>query len=284
MKRRQTHRGRFYDEVTGEAYPSVTTIIGGAVAKPALIGWAATTEREMVTDCAGSLYAELMKEIGPDGGYVEYSKLAFITKLQERLGKQKAHQKALEKAGDIGGQAHRFIEWKLRTELLQDVGPSPEIGPEAAIAVNAWQEWRETVNLKPLAVESQVVSKTYGYAGTTDYLCAEVNGIETLVDWKTSKAIFPEMFLQAAAYWSAVREMQVGNPQQALIVRLPKTVEQPGFEVVPVEDLPGKFQTFLHVFELWKYLQAEDKYLKHKDAEVERGKSHEKEEMEAGRI
>jgi hypothetical protein len=266
MKRTSTHRGRFYDEETGKKYPSVTTIIGGAVAKPALIVWAANLERELVMDIASQLYEDLMPEVA---ALKPPSRLKFITLLQDRLGKQKAHQKALEKAGDIGGQAHRFIEWKLRAELLQEVGPSPEIGPEAFIAVNSWQEWRETVHLRPLAVESQVISRKYGYAGTTDYLCAEVNGIETLVDWKTSKAVFPEHFLQAAAYWHAVREMQIGRPEQALIVRLPKSVKQPGFEVVPVENLAEKFQTFLHVFELWKYMQAEDKYLKRKDAEAE---------------
>ena len=53
--------GRFYDipnaDGTTARYPSVTTILG-AIAKPALIGWAAKEERLAVTEAAADLYAD----------------------------------------------------------------------------------------------------------------------------------------------------------------------------------------------------------------------------------
>ena len=80
------------------------------------------------------------------------------------------------------------------------------------------------MKFKPLMVEFTVVSHKYGYAGTADLL-AEVNGVLTLVDWKTGKSVYREAHLQNAAYRQAVREMGLGDPQQGLILRLPKSTE-----------------------------------------------------------
>src|SRR6187397_2612043 len=53
--------GRFYDithaDGTTARYPSVTTILS-AIAKPALVGWAAKEERLAVTEAAADLYAD----------------------------------------------------------------------------------------------------------------------------------------------------------------------------------------------------------------------------------
>src|SRR5262245_61017348 len=86
--------GRFYfitDPVTGEAakYPSVTTILSAAIAKPALINWAAREERLATAEAAADLHAELaaLKQQLPRSMY--------LLALEQRLGKTKAHQKAL---------------------------------------------------------------------------------------------------------------------------------------------------------------------------------------------
>lgn len=260
MKRTETHRGRFYD-ADGKRYPSVTTILS-CINKPALVYWSAKVEREMVLDQAGDFYRELAGIPEP------ISKLGFITQLEQRIGKEQASKKLLEKAGDIGSQAHQRIEWLLRGELCQKVGYEPPISPEAQLAVSSWLEWRKTVDFRPIAVESMVVSHIHGFAGTQDCLCAEVDGVVTQCDWKSGKAVYYEAHLQNAAYRVAVREMGLADPKAGLILRLPKTVEEPGFEAVPAWDEQECFEVFLACKKLWKHMQETDKWLKQQDEKL----------------
>jgi hypothetical protein len=264
MKRVETHRGRFYT-ADGKRYPSVTSILS-CISKPALMYWGAKVEREMVIAEAAKFYEELAAAL--DTGKV-ISSLGFATQLAQRIGKEQASKKLLEKAGDIGSQAHQRIEWLLRGELLQKVGYEPPIVPEAQIAVDAWLKWRKSVNFKPIAVESQIWSHVHGYAGTLDCMCAEVNGVVTLCDWKTGKAVYYEAHLQNAAYRVAVREMGIADPKAGLILRLPKTKEEPGFEAVPARDEQRCFEVFLAAKTLWTDMQETDRWLKEQDENME---------------
>ncbi len=239
-----TKAGRFY-QVGEDKYPSVTSILG-VIGKPALINWAAKVEREMVLEVSSELYADAPPE--------KMSKVAWITTMQTRLGKAKASAKELAKAAEIGSQAHSLIEWTLLSELVTAPGPMPKISVRAGYAFAAWEKWRDSVNLKPLLVEQVVWSKTHCYAGTLDLL-AEVNGILTVVDWKTGKAIYPEAFLQNAAYRYAIREMGHGDPKAGMIVRLPKVETDPEFEAQDAGDEAANLATFLHAQQVWAWQQ-----------------------------
>ena len=103
-------RGRFYALPDGEKFPSVTNILS-VIAKPALVNWAANAERELVMRAAALLYEDLPTQ-GPKMG-----RLAFMETLKRRLGAEKAHQKELAKACEIGSEAHALIEWNLRLTL-----------------------------------------------------------------------------------------------------------------------------------------------------------------------
>jgi len=103
-------------------------------------------------------------------------------------------------------------------------------------------------------VEQVVYSEKHRYAGTLDLL-AEVNGVLTVVDWKTGKAVYSEAHLQNAAYRQAVREMKHGDPKQGLIVRLPKTYDDPEFEVVEAKSEVSQFPKFTNAIALWTWMQ-----------------------------
>jgi len=226
--------------------PSVTTILQ-VISKPALTAWSAKVEREMVTSASADLYEDIH-------GTPRMSRSAYLITLRNRLGLQKAHVKELAKASDIGSQAHALIEWTMRTQLMQKCGPSPRITDAAQWAFMAWEDWRKTVNLKPVCIEQVVFSENYGYAGTLDLL-AEVEGVLTVVDWKTGKAVYSEAHLQNAAYRQAIREMGHGDPKQGLIVRLPKVETDPNFEVVAAKPENLMFPKFLDAMSVWQWQQ-----------------------------
>ena len=241
----QKRAGRFYD-IEGDSFPSVTTILG-VIGKPALMNWAAKVEREMVLSVSADLYADCAKT-------TPMTRAAWLLTMNARLGKEKASAKELTKAGDIGSQCHALIEWTLKGELLYEAGPSPAISDTAQWAFMAWQDWRQAVKLKPIAVEQVVYSREHHYAGTLDLL-AEVDGVLTVIDWKTGKAVYSEAHLQNAAYRHAIREMGHGDPKQGLIVRLPKVETDPYFEVVEAKPEELMFPKFLDAKSVWTWAQ-----------------------------
>lgn len=247
--RRHTRAGRFYDVKGVGLLPSVTTILGAISRRDAIVQWSASVEREMVIEAASQLYVDC--EILP-----RMSKVGWMTTLADRIGKAKANVKELEKAAAIGSQAHALIEWKLKAKMCMNPGPMPECSDKAAFAFIAWEKWADSVRLEPAFVEQVVYSRTYGFAGTLD-LFAEVNGVPTVIDWKTGKRVYPEAHLQNAAYRHALREMKLGYPEAGMIVRLPKVEGDPDFEAVPAMPEDECLLVFLHTLELWKWENAQ---------------------------
>jgi len=254
--KRSTLRGRFYELPDGTKLPSVTNILS-VIGKPALITWSANVERELVIQAAANLYLDVH-------GTPPMSRMAFITTLQSRIGAERAGQKELNKAGEIGSQIHAMIEWDLRCKMLEKVGPSPHVCDKAMWAYMSWQDWAKSVHLKPIYIEQTVWSRTHGYAGTLDLL-AEVNGVETVLDWKSGKAVYMESHLQNGAYRQAIREMGHADPKQGLIVRLPKNESDPAFEVVQANDEAESLDIFLHFMAGWQWQQKYDKWLKEQE-------------------
>ena len=121
-------------------------------------------------------------------------------------------------------------------------------------AFMAWEDWRRSVKLKPIAVEQVIYNEKHGYAGTLDLL-ADVDGVLTVVDWKTGKAVYPEAHLQNEAYRQAIREMGHGDPRPGLIVRLPKVETDPQFEAVVALAEGPCFDKFLNAMQLWTWLR-----------------------------
>ena len=248
IQRKDSVSGRFY-HINGVDYPSVTHILA-CLSKPALIPWAASEERKLVSAVAADIHQEFAEIKVTDRG-------KYLALLESRLGKEKAHRRTLAKAADLGTQTHHFIEWQMRSRLGLPVGPAPIICDDAQWAVMAFEDWAKAVSLEPLAVERIVYSASHGYAGTLDLL-AKVEGIVTVIDVKTGKAVYPEAFLQNVAYQMAVGELGIDQPQRGVIVRLPKVQTDPQFEAVPVPPAGPLFPTFLAVKQVWAWWWAQE--------------------------
>lgn len=252
-----TTAGRFYD-IDGTLLPSVTTILQ-AIGKPMLVNWAAKVERIQCVDAATDLYDDLCK-VPADK---RMNRMAYKATLEGRIGKAKASTKLLEKAGDIGTRAHELVEWNIRKNMGQMVGPEPAVCEKSLWAFMACEDWIKQVDMKPIAVEQVVFSTVHGFAGTMDLL-ADVTIDQTgrrlraLIDWKTGKAIYPESYIQNAAYQVALCEMGHGPIDCGIIVRLPKTENDPDFEARMVPPASDLFPVFLATYQLWKWQQSNE--------------------------
>jgi len=104
-----------------------------------------------------------------------------------------------DKMADIGTLAHAMVEAYLKGEQADTSEYSTDDISKAENAVLSFHEWEKHHTIKPLLLEGQLVSEVFQYGGQIDFY-GWVDGELTLLDFKTGKAIYPEMFIQLAAY------------------------------------------------------------------------------------
>ena len=231
-------RDRFYT-IDGRQLPSVTTILD-VIAKPALGPWYAKQERRYFET---AMLEVLSKPGARDPEYV-------LSAVVDAIGGVKAADREKQRAATIGTAIHAGIEWQLRTCLGEDAGAEPVLPDAATWAIESWKDWAKSTALEPLAIERTVYCEACGYAGTLD-LYARVEGVLTVLDWKSGRAIYPEAFLQNAAYRHAAARRGLRSAQ-GLIVRVPKLVDDPSWEVMAVPETLV-IDDFIAALRLWRW-------------------------------
>ena len=163
-------------EHDGKQKPSVTTIIGDCTDKSSgLTPWAANCVVEWIKqNCAGT------------------STLIYILD-DEDLENARTHFRDVQQTAlDVGSTVHSAIEEFLKT------GKEPEIdSEEAKQGFLAFKTWAEANHYETISTEHTVYGPTW--AGTLDWL-VKLNGVITVVDFKTSKSYYPEYRIQSATY------------------------------------------------------------------------------------
>jgi hypothetical protein len=208
----RTYKLPGHDEI---ALPSVTTVLGKVWPKPALMNWFAKRGREAMAEYLGEYMGE---PITP--GLLENA--VAEAKMRPRADAQDA--------ANLGSEAHVLIERQLKGEVIH-------VPVALRSVIEAFNSWLGGQELELVDSEVAVYTATPGasYAGTIDALFERPDKTLVLVDFKTSKAVYPDHLVQLAAYASAVRWMSAGPRSiTSQVIRLGK--EQPEFEVVSIVD------------------------------------------------
>ena len=108
------------------------------------------------------------------------------------------------------------------------------------IAQNSFKkylDWKKKHTIEPIILEEGMVSEKYQYGGTIDNFSL-IDGVPTLVDYKTCKALYLEHFIQVSAYRQLLREIGnranwVSKVKNNAILRVGRS-EMEGFEFVPI--------------------------------------------------
>ncbi len=213
--------------------PGVTSITGLIDKSRILMGWQERITRE-------DLIAELDKNLPIT---VEVIKRA--TSL---------HRTRKEAAATAGTMVHEFAEHF-------SLGLKPEM-PENEQARNgclAFLKWVESEKIKLSNPEQLVYSKKNDYAGIADSDGKRGQKL-FLLDYKTSKGIYPEMRIQTSAYREALEEMKKIKYEGIWILRFDK--ESGDFEPVYIERKESKkdFEAFLGLLPAKRRLKELDKY------------------------
>jgi hypothetical protein len=151
---------------------------------------------------------------------------------------------------DIGSLAHEMILAHLRGEEVDKSVYTPKQVDLAENSFLKYLDWEKHHTVEPILLETPLVSEAYGYGGTPDNFCL-LDGVPTLLDYKTSKGIYTEMYYQLAAYENLLIE-HGEKPKKAKIIRVGRD-EIEGFEESPeIYDLMLYFEVFKNCLGIYK--------------------------------
>lgn len=161
------------------------------------------------------------------------------------------YKKFKDDKADIGTLAHDMIICHLteKQPCLDDYTKNQI--DQAENALLSFLEWEKGKDIKVIHAEKPLVSEEFKYGGQFD-IFASIDGIGTLLDIKTGKAIYPEMIIQLAAYDNLINEQINGVIQSAKILRVGRD-ETEGFEVRDFTDkLTSGWKIFKHLLDIYK--------------------------------
>ena len=224
--------------VNGKRVWGVTSIIN-VLDKPALKYWAVNKAIEV-----------LEKRLLPGQ---KYDELEIKYMLEDA---KKAHTKRLKIAGDIGSATHEWIEQYITAGVNKKPLPRLPVNKEMRNCLKNFFDWVKKNKVKFTASEQKCYSKKYGYAGTFDAE-AIIDKKKVIVDFKTGKAIYPEMILQATSYLMAKEEETKEKYNGGIIIlRLSKDGNSFETKQIPRKDLANDFfKIFLACLEIYKWKQ-----------------------------
>lgn len=149
--------------------------------------------------------------------------------------KGQLYQDELKKAGDIGTALHDLAEIHIKEEYYE----LPE-DKKVRNCFNQFLEWWDNNNYKVTWTEKHFCSEKYLYGGTPDLLVNE----NILVDFKTSKGIYPDYLVQGSAYAKLIEENENRKIDKFIICRFPKDNSQTEIKEFSKEDLDNAFSYF----------------------------------------
>lgn len=239
--------GRFHRySLDGVVIPSVTGILSKAVAKPALVNWAA---KSAATWAAAHRH--------------EFDQLGELRWVTEAKG---APNRERDESMLAGTQVHAIAQRLIYGEpvdVVDDDGvPFSDdvvrMGTQVAQFMDRWD-----VSPDDALVELPVFNEDRAYAGTFD-LCATLRGGDSwLIDYKTGRTgVWPESALQLTAY-SRATHVQVADRDMLMrpVQRCAVLWVRPDFwELVPVKSDEAQWRAFCAAQELasWAALRNED--------------------------
>ena len=125
----------------------------------------------------------------------------------------KSDHAELNKAGDIGTALHELAELHIKGEYYE----LPE-DPIVQECFNKFKDWWSEQNYEVNFTEKSFCCRKYKYGGTADLV---VNG-DTIIDFKTSKAVYDDHLVQMSAYRYMIEEQDGIEINKGILARFGK--------------------------------------------------------------
>lgn len=161
--------------------------------------------------------------------------------------------KYTDEAAAIGTLAHEMVQADLQGYKVDTSMYSPIQVSLAENSVLSFLEWKSRHRIEPIICEVPMVSDKLRFGGTVDCYCM-MDGVPTLLDFKTGKAIYDEYFVQVSAYKELL--LEAGHPvERVQILRIGRD-ETEGFEERAITDTTKYFNIFANLLDIY-YIKRE---------------------------
>lgn len=100
---------------------------------------------------------------------------------------------------DVGTLAHRMILDHLRGDKTDTTNCPKDQVDLAENCFIKYLEWEGQHKVEPILVETPLVSEAGGFGGTPDFI-GNIDGVPTLMDYKTGKGIYEDYWYQLGGY------------------------------------------------------------------------------------
>jgi len=160
----------------------------------------------------------------------------------------------LERSSDIGTTVHALIEkFVMKRDYIYS--PTKHHSKDLIMTyLDPFITWFNKNDVEAFDMEIKMVSKRYG--GTIDFY-GKLNGKHTILDFKTSKAFHPSMFLQLGSYVQMM-ESKGNKVEQVAILRV--NPELTAIKIMTREEIEPYitcFNLLLDLFYRWSELTGE---------------------------
>lgn len=205
--------------ITTRGLPSVTTILGRVLHKPAFVPAALKAMSDHLMAHEGEPVTEEL-----------------VTEAKAAWGARS------RKAMDTGSRIHTLCEAHGRGENVYALLEDEPL--EVVRGFDAYITWVREMGFVATSIERVVANPQIGYAGMCDAVGRLPDGTEILVDWKSSKGIYQEYLLQWHAYAAPL------GIDRGYIVRFDKDTGEVEHHDVRWDALTyGAFQACVEIYE-----------------------------------
>ena len=164
--------------------------------------------------------------------------------------------KYVDASANVGTLIHYLVECHIKGEnpdLSEYSQADQELG---YVGFNKFLEWEKSHKVEYLASELGIVSDKYKLGGTIDCI-AKVDGVLTLIDFKSGSGIYKEYYVQTSAYKQLAKEKGY-NIKQIMILNIGRN-ENETFKVETITSQATKyykiFKNLLSVYYIKKELK-----------------------------
>jgi hypothetical protein len=183
----KSHRYKVSDSGSKpEHCPSVTTILN-VLNKPALVEWGVKCACNDIEDNLRALFA--------GSSFTEQQILNIVARGRT------AHDRIREEAAEIGTNVHDYLAQYWRAKMADKTYLIPHLPLDDKVenCIYASFDWFKEHDLRPIRVEEFQYSRKLKICGRPDWI-GYVDGTLSVLDYKSTRQLWPELPLQMSAY------------------------------------------------------------------------------------
>lgn len=167
-------------------------------------------------------------------------------------------QAIMREAGEKGSRVHHAVEMLLLgnevnmdDELPNNDGDMAQITLDEYECIMSFVDWFNDLKqkghtLEIIAIETTVFNEKHMYAGTIDLLC-KIDGVLTIIDFKTGQYIWVSHEIQLSAYKQTFPDGE--QPEKMAILQLGYRKNKRKWKYTEIED---KFDLYLVADRIWQ--------------------------------